>query len=160
LHVHVNRSAFGEDITAQECGIARVLYLVEKFWDEFLKFSRRSTEQLEQWARRYGYKDHPQILMDAVKDHNTGRYMAINLTNRDTIEFRLWRGTLKLNTLLATLQMVDHICEVALSLSDEDIQKLSWTSFVTGCCDYPELVQYLKERRLYVNDPVISSAEV
>ncbi len=30
---------------------------------------------------------------------------------------------------------------------------MSWTTFVAGCTE-PELVQYLKERRLYVNDPV------
>ena len=36
---------------------------------------------------------------------------------------------------------------------------MSWTTFVSGCTP-PELVQYLKERRLYVNEPVESEAEV
>ena len=45
-------------------------------------------------------------------------------------------------------------------LSDEEIKDLSWTSFVAGCSQLPELVRYLKERRLYINEPVLSDAEV
>lgn len=36
---------------------------------------------------------------------------------------------------------------------------MSWTTFVSGCTQ-PELVQYLKERCLYVNEPVESEGEV
>ena len=80
--------------------------------------------------------------------------------NRHTIEIRLFRGTLKLNTIFAVLQLVDHICDIAVSLSDEEIKDLSWTTFVSGCTHLPELVQYLKERRLYINEPVMAEAEV
>lgn len=82
-----------------------------------------------------------------------------NLTNKNTIEFRIFRGTLKCNTLIATLQLLDRICDVALFMSDEELKAMSWTTFVSGCTQ-PELVQYLKERRLYVNEPVESEAEV
>ena len=37
--------------------------------------------------------------------------------------------------------------------------KAAWTDFVAGCTA-PELVQYLKERRLYVSDPVEATEEV
>ena len=86
-------------------------------------------------------------------------YTSVNLTNADTIEFRIFRGTLKYNTLIATLQLLDRICDVALFLSDDEIKAMSWTTFVSGCTA-PELVQYLKERRLYVNEPVESEGEV
>lgn len=88
-----------------------------------------------------------------------GRYTCVNLTNDNTIEFRMFRGTLKLNTFLATLQMVDRICDVAFALTDQQMQDMTWTEFVTGCTA-PELVQYLKERRLYVSEPVTAEAEV
>ena len=54
----------------------------------------------------------------------------------------------------ATLQMVDRICDVALFLSDQEAQDLTWTDFAASCTQ-PELVRYLKERRLYVNEPVV-----
>ena len=43
--------------------------------------------------------------------------------------------------------------------NDEEVKAMSWTTFVTGCTQ-PELVQYLKERRLYVNEPVCGEEEV
>ena len=159
LHCHVSRNAFGVSEQSQDACIARVLFFVEKHWEELLKFSRRTPRQLERWAARYGYKDQPlEILDHAKKGYHAGRYTCVNLENSDTIEFRLFRGTLKLNTLLATLQMVDRICDVALFLSDEEIKSMSWTTFVSGCIR-PELVQYLKERRLYVNEPVNGGEE-
>ena len=153
LHVHVSRAAFGATEEAQDAVIARILYFFEKHWEELLKFSRRTQKQLEDWASRYGYKAEPKEILDHAKGGGRNRYSAVNLTNTDTVEFRLFRGTLKLNTFLATLQLLDRICDVASNLSDDDLKDLSWTTFVSGC-DAPELVQYLKERRLYVNDPV------
>ena len=160
LHVHVNRDSFGETSTRQEACIARVLYFFEKHWEELLKFSRRSERQLERWAARYGYKEHPQDILDAAKKgYGGGRYSCVNLGNHDTIEFRIFRGTLKCNTLIATLQLLDRVCEVAILYSDEEIRNLSWTSFVAEL-SLPELIQYLKERRLYVNEPVESEEDV
>lgn len=160
LHIHVSRDAFGTDRYEQEEAIARVLFFVEKHWEELLKFSRRTQHQLDQWAARYGYQSEPQEILDNAKYKNRrGRYTAVNLTNADTIEFRMFRGTLKLNTFLATLQMVERICDVAISLSDKELKDMSWTTFVGGCAA-PELIQYLKERRLYVNEPVPVEAEV
>ena len=160
LHVHVNRNAFGETEARQDAVIARILFFFEKNWEELLKFSRRTQYQLDQWAARYGYKDQPKELLDhAKKSAHAGRYTSVNLTNKNTIEFRIFRGTLKYNTLIATLQLLDRICDVALFMSDEELKAMSWTTFVSGCTQ-PELVQYLKERRLYVNEPIESEAEV
>ena len=85
----------------------------------------------------------------------------MNLQNRDTIEFRMFRGTLKLNTFIATLQMVNRICDVALYLSDDELKAMSWSTFMSGISEKetPELVRYLKERRLYVNDIVENREE-
>lgn len=159
LHVHINRTAFGETEEEQEAVIGRILYFFEKHWEELLKFSRRTKKQLSRWAERYGLREHPHQVLDEAKGSNE-RYTAVNLMNRHTIEIRLFRGTLKLNTIFAVLQLVDHICDIADSLSDEEIKDLSWTTFVAGCAHLPELVQYLKERRLYINEPVMAEAEV
>lgn len=160
LHVHVSRAAFGKTEAEQDAAIARVLYFFEKNWEELLKFSRRTQRQLDRWAARYGYKEQPRdILEHAKKGYHAGRYTCVNLQNRSTIEFRIFRGTLKYNTFIATLQMVDRICDVALFLSDEEIKSMSWSDFVAGC-QAPELIQYLKERRLYVNDVISAEEEI
>ena len=158
LYVHISRLAFGCTYEQQEASIARLLYFVEKFWAELLRFSRRTQSQMNRWAARYGMKLTPTDQMCHAKNSCAGRYTAVNLTNSDTVEIRMFRGTLKLNTLKATLQMVNHLCEVAVSLSDSEVQDMSWFDFLDTVHE-PELIQYLKERRLYVNEPVTVNNE-
>ena len=158
LHVHVSRDAFGDTGDAQDKAIARVLFFVERHWNELLRFSRRSQHQMDRWAARYGYRDHPDEMLEHVKKGYGNRYTCVNLTNEDTVEFRMFRGTLKWNTLIATLQMVNRICDAAIYLPDEELRSLSWSSFVSGITE-PELIQYLKERDLYINEPTEGEVE-
>ena len=90
-----------------------------------------------------------------------GRYVAVNLENTNTIEFRLFRGTLRYKTFLATLQLVDEICFYAIRLSDKEMEELSWSDFVSRILpNKHELVEYLKYKRLFVNEAVIESEEM
>ncbi|WP_312939717.1 amidoligase family protein [Oscillibacter sp.] len=162
LHVHVNRDSLGESEWEQEETIARILFFVENHWNELLRFSRRTKRQLEKWAARYGRKDSPKEVLDSAKESCAGRYACVNLTNFSTIEFRIFRGTLKYNTLIATLELVEELCSVAISCSDGEMSELTWTEFVSHLSPQrcPELIQYLKERRLYVNEPLSAAEEV
>lgn len=101
----------------------------------------------------------PKAIMDKAKKGNYGRYAAVNLCNYHTIEFRMFRGTLKLNTLIAALQLVNEICNVAVFMSDSEMQSLSWSDFVAKLTE-TELIQYLKERNLYVNEKITESEEL
>lgn len=161
LHIHVNRSAFGDTVEEQEDCIARILYFFESNWNELLRFSRRTIEQLQHWANRYGWREEPKLILDNAKQRCSGRYSCVNITNYSTIEFRIFRGTLKYNTIIATLQLVNEICNVAISMSDEEIRNFAWSSFVANIDkeSNKELIKYLKERRLYVNEPVEESEE-
>ena len=105
---------------------------------------------MQRWAARHGAKENPKAhIDDAKKDYS--RYRCINIQNYYTIEFRLFRGTLKYNTFIATLELVNEICSVALSLSDDEMTKLSWEQFVDGIDKKKnaELIEYLAERNLY-----------
>ena len=159
LHIHVNRDGLGETREEQDEVISRILYFVEHHWNELLKFSRRSEYSMNRWAARYGYEHSPKAILDKAKKGNNGRYAAVNLMNYATIEFRMFRGTLKYNTFIAALQLVNMICDVAVYSSDDGIAKISWSDFVAGITE-PELIQYLKERQLYVNDAVNTSDDI
>ncbi len=154
LHCHVNRNSLGEDREKQESAIARILYFVEHNWDKMLGFSRRTEAQMSRWAARYDIQQKPCIIKDHIKKNYFGRYRCINLTNRETIEFRLFRGTLKYNTFIATLQLVNEICNVAVLLSDEEMSELDWTSFLNRLDNEKnkELITYLKERHIYTKE--------
>ena len=150
LHVHVNRNSLGVSSTLQEDAVARILYFVEHHWNEMLRLSRRTESAMQRWAARYGAKENPKAHMDdAKKDYS--RYRCINIQNYYTIEFRLFRGTLKYSTFIATLELVNEICSVAVSLSDDEMTKLTWEKFVDGIDKEKntELINYLGERNLY-----------
>lgn len=157
LHVHVNRDSLGVTESEQEETIAKILFFVELHWNEIVKFTRRAKSRLDRWASRYGYETKAKKILDKAKE--CGRYTAVNLQNEHTIEFRVFRGTLKYNTFVATLQFVNAICNFACTMSEDDIEKTSWFDFVEGITE-PELIQYLKERKLYVNEEIEIQEEI
>lgn len=158
LHVHINRDCMGDDREEQEEVISRILFFVESNWNELLKFSRRSEYAMNRWAARYGFEKSGREILDKAKKGNNGRYAAVNLCNDATIEFRLFRGTLKYNTFIATLELVNLIVETAMNNTEDELQKLSWSEFVSRITE-PELIQYLKERSLYINEQVAVEQE-
>lgn len=162
LHIHVSRSAFGKNHDEQEAVIARIVHFVEKHWWEIVKFSRRTEQNLNRWASRYAtISSEVQDTYKKAKDKNLGRYVAVNLENYNTIEFRLFRGTLKYKTFIATLQLVDMICRLSIMLDDKSFEKMSWSDFVLQIGkDKPELIEYLKSKRLYVNEIQTETEEI
>ena len=68
-------------------------------------------------------------------------------------------GTLKYNTLIAAIELVNKICDLAINLTEDEVQKLSWSEFVETI-EAPELIQYLKERKLYVNEETNTEEEI
>ena len=154
LHIHVNRNAFSDIPAVQESVVSRIVYFVEKHWNELLKFSRRTEENINRWARRYGIANTAKDTYDNAKSKHMGRYVAVNLENHNTIEFRMFRGTLYYSTFMATLQLVDEICSVAYMMNDKEVEGLSWSEFVSRINKNtkPELINYLKIKRLYVNE--------
>ncbi|MDP4120831.1 MAG: amidoligase family protein [Bacillota bacterium] len=163
LHLHVNRSAFGKNTDEQEIAIARIVHFVEKHWNEMVKASRRTETNLSRWASRYcTISPEVQETFRKAKDKRLGRYVAVNLENYSTIEFRLFRGTLRYKTFIATLQLVDEICNLAINLSDKELEGMSWSDFVLGINKEKkaELIEYLKSKQLYVNETVAETEEM
>lgn len=151
LHIHINRAALGETVEEQENTIGRIVYFFEKHWDQILRFSRRTEGQANRWAARYGCSTvNPKESLKGAKDSCLGRYTAVNLANQFTIELRIFRGTLRYETFVATLQFVDKLCHDAIELSDEQFQTMTWNDFAASVKDMPELMEYLKIRGLEV----------
>ena len=70
-------------------------------------------------------------------------YYAVNLTNENTIEFRMFRGTLKVDTFLATLQFVNNCIIAAKTKSAEEIQQMKFEELITG----RTLTSYWRKRK-------------
>ncbi|MGN1339172.1 MAG: amidoligase family protein [Oscillospiraceae bacterium] len=116
LHIHVNRDFFGT-YTDSDLAAAKLILLMARFWDGFfVPFSRRSSDALSEWAEKPLSTDTPEkgdtieTIQEKVRNAARNRYKAVNVRNRDTIEFRLFRGTLRYETFIATLELVDGLC--------------------------------------------------
>ncbi len=49
--------------------------------------------------------------------------------------------------------LLSEICRCAISMSDKEIESLSWSDFILNIpMDYQYLIDYLKSKRLYVID--------
>ena len=83
--------------------------------------------------------------------------MCVNLQNYNTVEFRIFRGTLKYDTFIATIQLVHEICTQAIKKSDKEFESMSWSDFVKEIKDKKELIDYLKSKQLFVNEEILES---
>lgn len=158
LHIHVNRTSMGSTVLEEGEAIARLLYFTSKFQNELTVFSRRTTDKLNRWAKFFSLRDSPQSFLRVAKCGDTEKYSAVNLENKDTIEFRFYRGTLNYNTFIAALQLTDELCEIAVRKSDDEIMNISWNGFINNINHEKksELIMYLKKRGLYrENNPQI-----
>lgn len=160
LHVHVGRNGLGSTPEERDDTITKIWLLMYRFRCELILFSRRTKGNLDRWAalpelKDLGETDYLEVLGSNLPDLKLklkqngvrDRYKALNLRNSNTIEFRLFRGTLKHSTLTATLQFVHNLCAVAMALTGTDVLSITWEQLHTLLClDAPELREYMKAR--------------
>ena len=145
LHIHVSRKAFGLSFDEQEKNIAKLLFLVNNNWEDMVQFSRRTETQLSRWASRYSQKNMTELLEEGKM---SGRYMAINLQNSNTVKFRLFRGTLKVETLYATLELVDLIVKSSVNISIADLYQSRLSELIEASTNYTYLKEYCAVRKI------------
>ena len=147
LHIHVSRDGLSTDPVEQERIINNIILILENFKSNFIKLSRREESQLKRWGCFLSDFDGcDKDLRDTkkIKDNYNKyeRYVALNLNNDKTIEFRFFRGTLKTSTFYATLQLVKNIIEIA---RKEDVRGISFKKLI-NLNGYTDLIDYSKER--------------
>ena len=58
--------------------------------------------------------------------HYSNRYYSVNLTNDNTIEIRLWRGTLNPQTFEATLKFTARLAELCKNTRAVELAKMTF----------------------------------
>lgn len=136
FHIHVNRKMLETDELSSDDVIDNIIIIMETFKAELMKFSRRTESDLRHWASFLSDKDSGLTLSYKdvkAKKQSAGRYVALNLTNSQTIEFRIFKGTLDFHTFMAALELVDNIVDIARS---NKIEGLTWDDIVKFNGDY------------------------
>lgn len=131
LHIHVNKEQLATNGRTPDEVISNILIIMETFKDELVKFSRRGHSALDRWAAfytDYGENLSYKLIAKKKKENENDRYYALNLTNTKTIEFRIFRGTLKFEAFMGSIELVDNIVEIA---RNENIDGLSWDDIIS-----------------------------
>lgn len=136
LHFHVTHP-HNDDI------IDRIILIMETYKQELISFSRRTSGQIENWCKflsdiKEGEDCKSLYFIKKNKETST-RYMALNLTNYNTIEFRLFRGTLKFDTFMASVELVNNIMTLCSNL-EIPVEEITWdrlteTQYAHTYCD-------------------------
>lgn len=154
LHVHVDRNCLGKTQIDQKYTIAKLLLLCERFFeDKLVPFSRRTEYQINQWCKKpqMNYDQHEDtigVLIEKIEDKQNydDRYQTVNLQNRGTIEFRIFRGSLIEQTVRAAVQLCEVLTNFAKNNDINKIQVCTWEEAVKS--NHVELNAYMESRGL------------
>ena len=118
---------------------------------------RNSTE----WARfdddvDYDAGETMKTKYDPKRENNPNRYRAVNFNNEHTVEFRLFRGTLKYSTFIATLELVDALVRFIKNFKVGPVlkeHKTTWQQYLEYIATepglYKEAIEYMKSKNVW-----------
>lgn len=155
LHIHADRKYLGRTKFQQDLVIAKILYIIEKFNDDLCIIARRNND----YSVFCGDKCTSDTAVTLYgKYRNIGKRAALNLQHSNTIEFRMFRSTLKYETLLLTLELVQDIINFSKNISFEELEDMSWNDLMDTFSD--ALKRYYISRRNKEFEKKINKSDV
>lgn len=153
IHVHVSRSYFNSD------DLAKIDLFVNNYERFFRKMARRHTTYAN------FDKNKQKVLLGKF---NGRRFSSVNFANDKTIEFRIFRSTMKYSSLMATIELTHSVCNfVKENGFDSFIEEKNETilNFIKySCyCKYKYLMDFfvenkiieIKDNEIILNDSLI-----
>lgn len=155
LHVHISRTAFGV-VNVEGVHYSRVILARQAHELRFMKLIYDNQRQVERIAGRTdtnyaSFRDKGQLVRKVKYGaQNNGRYSAVNTENSDTLEVRVFRGSLRKERVLSALEFVHACAEYTRDLPVNGKNRaLSWLHFTayisTHAETYPNLSTIMSE---------------
>lgn len=143
LHIHVSKDSITH---LQLYKLLKLFYENPSF---IMKVSKRSEGNFNQWASLRENSEDGNMVMKAKTKHGYDRYVAINLSNTHTIEFRIFRGTLKTDSVFKNLEFIKSCLDFCKDNSIKEISKDNYFRYVKNHrIDYKNLYGYLLQNFL------------
>ena len=146
LHIHVTRPS--DEV------IDRIIFIMETYKNEIEMFSRRANSTYARfWSSNIIDKEHLKALCkikNIKNDFSHEKYMALNLQHNNTIEFRIFKGTLRAETYLASIEFVNNLVTLCSDLK-KPLSAITWeeltkTKYAKNYCElrgiYTNVVPY------------------
>jgi hypothetical protein len=135
MHIHINRTALTQSQTA------KLLLFFKRNVNFINTVSRRNSDNpMSQWARIQS----DNVVQTAKGRMGEGRYVAINLTNTGTIEFRIFRGTLKVSAIKRNLLFVASLVAWIRQANVKQINLTEYTAYIKRNPRFALLVDWIE----------------
>ena len=143
LHIHISRTGFN--------GGAHLHRFLKLVYDNQRLYEAIAGRSSDQWAKFTDNTNWQGVKSYADKvnnGRNTDRYSAINCQNRETVEMRIFKGSLKESFVRSALDLAHASVEYTRGLSVRDVRQgaLSESNFMTYIQDNAVLYSNLNER--------------
>lgn len=130
LHIHFNRSFYKDN---EKAYLQNLIFILDKYWDDVVRFSRRNSYRLERFSKKVDFDNVSSYIENCNKSRrHEDHYYSLNISNEDTIEFRMFKGTLNIDTFMATLQFVYNCIMSAKYKSFSEITAMKFEELITG----------------------------
>lgn len=140
MHIHLSKKNFGA------WHLFRFLKFFQENKDFIVAISQRKIDNLKRWANLEDENNDTLIYKAKKKNGNNSRYVAINLSNSQTIELRIFRGTLNLNSFFKNIEFAHSLYLFTRDNSEISIEK--YKEFIHSNSDYSHLSKFLKLKNL------------
>lgn len=144
LHIHVSKDFFGNTDEEIQSTIEKIMLFVETYQDKVELFSRRKHAHYNLYTKTtynnsYMSADNVMVndtyfksgkmLYDLNKKLGIGHSSVVNTSTSsgNTIEFRMCRGTLKYETLMASIEFIHNLVNVC---KENQASKISWSKVI------------------------------
>ena len=146
-HIHISKNVFSEEAQS------RLVLIYAKFEKQIKILSRRGTNNsyCKDVLENVASLEVENSMQVADRQKNKSKCTAINFSNKNTIEFRVFRGTMNTNILIANIQLVQLLADWSRkNLTVYDILNLNINDFkneiITNA--YNELLDYCIEKEV------------
>lgn len=161
LHIHIDREFFGDkkNDSIQDLVNAKFLWLFAKWWNEMVLFSRRNCFTYCTKTRKKTWNDPEEATFAKLaksysKYNDYDQYKSykyavahgncVNIGGTDTIEIRLWRGSLRPETIKATLKFTARLAELVKTKTVIELDKMSFEDILG---DDEDILAYWETRK-------------
>lgn len=138
LHIHINRSFFGKSDKRQEVGGYNLGMLVSRMEKQLTQFSRRKSNDWCEYGIHKDYlgkdkrRDFPTMFVKSKHMcGKTNHSQCVNYQHSSTFELRIFRGTLRLKTLYASMALTHGLARAAKLHSQTWCESVDWYTLTT-----------------------------
>lgn len=150
IHIHFDRDFLGATHRTINTKVAYLTYILEHNWGKVRQFTRRDYHELSRWAPKkdliqdvYADDDEDDIINKFQDKYDHDKYVAVNTQHSNSIELRIFRGTLDYNSYMSILEFVDNLVHLTKGITNitqaqqvtfADIINYKPTEYLVGYC--------------------------